>query len=74
MAGLFAAVFLVALTVVLSPSASVVTLAPPLGAVGIPLAGLAVPLEIDGIPDMCRSFVKITGHLVWAGGDELTRG
>lgn len=74
-AGLFVAVFLVALTVAPVPSASVVTLAPALEAVGVPLAGLAVLLGIDRIPDMCRSFVNITGHMVWAVVvEELTLG
>jgi len=63
---LFIAVFLVALTVAPVPSASVVTLAPALDAVGVPLAGLAILLGVDRIPDMCRSFVNITGHMVWA--------
>jgi Na+/H+-dicarboxylate symporter len=66
MGALFLAVFLVALTVAPVPSASVVTLAPALDAVGVPLAGLAILLGIDRIPDMCRSFVNITGHMVWA--------
>ena len=63
---LFVAVFLVALTVAPVPSASVVTLAPALEALGVPLAGMAVLLGIDRIPDMFRSFVNITGHMVWA--------
>lgn len=64
--GLFVAVFLVALTVAPVPSASVVTLAPALDAVGVPLGGLAILFGIDRIPDMARSFVNITGHMVWA--------
>jgi Na+/H+-dicarboxylate symporter len=64
--GLFLAVFLVALTVAPVPSASVVTLAPALETVGVPLAGLAILFGIDRIPDMARSFVNITGHMVWA--------
>lgn len=66
MGGLFVAVFLVALTVAPVPSASVVTLAPALDTVGVPLTGLAILFGIDRIPDMCRSAVNITGHMVWA--------
>lgn len=64
--GLFVAVFLAALTVAPVPSASVVTLAPALETVGVPMAGLAILLGVDRIPDMCRSYVNITGHMVWA--------
>jgi Na+/H+-dicarboxylate symporter len=63
---LFVAVFMVALTVAPVPSASVVTLAPALDAVGVPAAGLAILFGIDRIPDMFRSAVNITGHMVWA--------
>ncbi len=63
---LFIAVFLVALTVAPVPSASVVTLAPALDAMGVPAAGLAILFGIDRIPDMFRSTVNITGHMVWA--------
>ena len=63
---LFIAVFMVALTVAPVPSAAVVTLAPALEAVGVPAAGLAILFGIDRIPDMFRSAVNITGHMVWA--------
>jgi proton glutamate symport protein len=59
-------VFRVALTVAPVPSASVVTLAPALDAMGVPAAGLAILFGIDRIPDMFRSTVNITGHMVWA--------
>ena len=65
MGALFVAVFLVALTVAPVPSAGVVTLAPALETVGVPLAGMAILLGIDRIPDMCRSTLNITGHMVW---------
>ncbi len=72
---LFLAIFLVALTVAPVPSPGVVTLAPALDVVGVPLAGLAILLGIDRIPDMCRSFVNITGHRVWAVAvEELSLG
>lgn len=66
MGALFLAVFLVALTVAPVPSAGVVTLAPALDTLGVPLAGMAVLLGIDRIPDMFRSALNITGHMVWA--------
>ncbi|MBT8398374.1 MAG: dicarboxylate/amino acid:cation symporter [Gemmatimonadetes bacterium] len=66
MGALFIAVFLVALTVAPVPSAGVVTLAPALETVGVPLAGMGILLGIDRIPDMCRSCVNITGHMIWA--------
>jgi Na+/H+-dicarboxylate symporter len=73
--GLFLAVFLAALTVAPVPSASVVTLAPALDTVGVPMAGLALLFGVDRIPDMARSYVNITGHMVWAVVvEELTIG
>lgn len=66
MGGLFVAIFLVALTVAPVPSASVVTLAPALDTVGVPLSGLAILFGVDRIPDMFRSAVNITSHMVWA--------
>jgi Na+/H+-dicarboxylate symporter len=75
MGGVFMAIFLVALTVAPVPSASVVTLAPALDAVGIPLAGLGILFGIDRIPDMFRSGLNINGHMVWAVVvEELTLG
>ncbi|MGW8267389.1 MAG: dicarboxylate/amino acid:cation symporter, partial [Longimicrobiales bacterium] len=52
LAGLFVAIFLVALTVAPVPSASVVTLAPALDTVGVPVAALAILFGVDRIPDM----------------------
>lgn len=57
------ATFLVSLTVAPVPSASVVTMAPALDAVGIPVAGLAFMLGIDRIPDMMRSTVNLLGQI-----------
>jgi len=65
-AGAFMAVFFVAMSVPPVPSASVVTLAPALEAAGIPLAGMALILGIDRIPDMFRSATNITGHVAGA--------
>jgi Na+/H+-dicarboxylate symporter len=73
--GAVLATFLVSLTVAPVPSSSVVTLAPALDAVGIPLSGLAILLGVDRIPDMFRSTVNALGHLTtavlmerWIGG------
>jgi Na+/H+-dicarboxylate symporter len=57
------ATFLVSLTVAPVPSSSVVTLAPALDAVGIPVAGMALVLGIDRIPDMLRSAVNMLGQI-----------
>ncbi len=59
----FLATFLVSLTVAPVPSSGVVTMAPALDAVGIPLAGLALMLGIDRIPDMMRSAVNLLGQV-----------
>ncbi len=71
----FLATFLVSLTVAPVPSSSVVTLAPALDAVGIPIAGLAILLGIDRIPDMMRSAVNVLSQISvaalvdrWTGG------
>lgn len=60
--GIFAAVFLVSLTVAPVPSSGVVTMAPALEAVGVPVAGLALILGVDRIPDMFRSSVNVMGQ------------
>ena len=57
------ATFLVSLTVAPVPSSSVITMAPALDAVGVPVAGLAIILGIDRIPDMMRSAVNILGQV-----------
>ncbi len=57
------ATFLVSLTVAPVPSSSVVTMAPALDAVGVPISGLAIVLGIDRIPDMMRSAVNILGQV-----------
>lgn len=72
--GAVLATFLVSLTVAPVPSSSVVTLAPALDAVGIPLAGLSILLGIDRIPDMFRTATNLLGQVTtavvvdrWAG-------
>jgi Na+/H+-dicarboxylate symporter len=57
------ATFLVSLTVAPVPSSSVVTMAPALDAVGVPVAGLAIILGIDRIPDMMRSAVNVLAQM-----------
>lgn len=61
--GAVLATFLVALTVAPVPSSGVVTLAPALDAVGVPLAGLSILLGIDRIPDMFRTTVNLLGQI-----------
>ena len=61
--GAILATFLVSLTVAPVPSSGVITLAPALDAVGIPLSGLAILLGIDRIPDMFRSTTNLLGQI-----------
>ena len=61
--GALLATFLVSLTVAPVPSSGVMTLAPALDAVGIPLSGLAILLGIDRIPDMFRSATNNIGQM-----------
>ena len=57
------ATFLVSLTVAPVPSSGVMTMAPALDAVGVPVAGLAILLGIDRIPDMMRTAVNVLGQI-----------
>lgn len=57
------ATFLVSLSVAPVPSSGVVTMAPALDAVGVPVAGLALMLGIDRIPDMMRSAVNLLSQI-----------
>lgn len=73
--GAVLATFLVSLTVAPVPSSGVMTLAPALDALGIPLAGISILLGIDRIPDMFRSTVNLLGQITtavvvdqWVGG------
>lgn len=61
--GALLATFLVSLTVAPVPSSSIMTLAPALDTVGVPLSGLALLLGVDRIPDMFRSAVNAMGQL-----------
>ncbi len=57
------ATFLVSLTVAPVPSSSVVTMAPALDAIGVPVVGLAFMLGVDRIPDMMRTCVNVIGQI-----------
>ncbi len=57
------ATFLVSLTVAPVPSSGVMTMAPALDAIGVPVAGLAILLGIDRIPDMMRTAVNVLGQI-----------
>ncbi|MFQ6045185.1 MAG: dicarboxylate/amino acid:cation symporter [Gemmatimonadales bacterium] len=61
--GAVIATFVVSFTVPSIPGGSVLTLAPALGTIGIPLDGMAVLLGVDRIPDMARTAVNVTGTL-----------
>ena len=60
------ATFLVSLTVAPVPSSSVVTMAPALLSVGVPVSGLGLMLGIDRIPDMMRSAINVAGQIAAA--------
>ena len=71
------ATFLVSLTVAPVPSSGVVTMAPALDAIGVPVAGLAILLGIDRIPDMLRTGTNVLGQVSaavlvdkWSGGGD----
>lgn len=79
--GALLATFLVSLTVAPVPSSSIMTLAPALEAVGVPLSGLAILLGVDRIPDMFRTAVNALGQVTtavlvdrWAGGASAAPG
>ncbi len=57
------ATFLVSLTIAPVPSSGVITMAPALDTIGVPVAGLAILLGIDRIPDMMRSAVNVLGQI-----------
>ncbi|UCC71371.1 MAG: dicarboxylate/amino acid:cation symporter [Gemmatimonadota bacterium] len=61
--GAVVATVIVSFTVPSIPGGSVLSLAPALGTVGIPLDGLAVLLGVDRIPDMARTATNVTGTL-----------
>ncbi|MFV1986554.1 MAG: dicarboxylate/amino acid:cation symporter [Gemmatimonadota bacterium] len=65
-AGAVLATFLAAMTVAPVPSASIMTMAPALDTVGIPLGALGIMLGIDRVPDMFRSATNVVGHVAAA--------
>ncbi len=62
-AGAVLATVIVSFTVPSIPGGSVLSMAPALGTVGIPLDGLAVLLGVDRLPDMARTATNVTGTL-----------
>jgi Na+/H+-dicarboxylate symporter len=64
--GALLATFVVSFTVPSIPGGSVLSLAPALGTIGIPLDGMAVLLGVDRIPDMARTATNVTGTLTAA--------
>ncbi|MCP4897515.1 MAG: dicarboxylate/amino acid:cation symporter [bacterium] len=60
------ATMMVSFTVAGVPSASIMTMAPALGTVGVPLDGLGILLGIDRVPDMARTATNVTGHITTA--------
>jgi Na+/H+-dicarboxylate symporter len=61
--GALLATIIVSFTVPSIPGGSIVSLAPAMGTVGIPLDGMAVLLGVDRIPDMARTATNVTGTL-----------
>ena len=69
------AIFLASMTVAPVPSASIVSLAPALDVVGVPLAGLGILLGVDRIPDLFRTATNVVGHMAATTSVEgMTRG
>jgi DAACS family dicarboxylate/amino acid:cation (Na+ or H+) symporter len=64
--GAMLATFLVSLSVAGVPAASVMTLAPALNTLGIPLDGIGVLLGVDRLPDMARTATNVTGDIAAA--------
>ncbi len=64
--GAVLATFIVSFTVAGIPAGGVMSLAPALGTVGIPLDGLGVLLGVDRIPDMARTTANVAGILTAA--------
>jgi len=69
--GVVLAILLVSFTVAGIPAGGVMSLAPALAGVGIPLEGLAVLLGVDRIPDMARTATNVVGVL--AAGSVVDR-
>jgi Na+/H+-dicarboxylate symporter len=61
--GAVLATFIVSFAVASIPGGSVLSMAPAIDTVGIPLDGLAVLLSVDRIPDMARTATNVTGTM-----------
>jgi len=61
--GAVLATFIVSFAVASVPGGSVLSMAPAIDTVGIPLDGLAVLLSVDRIPDMARTATNVTGTM-----------
>jgi Na+/H+-dicarboxylate symporter len=61
--GAVLAIFIVSFAVASIPGGSVLSMAPAISTVGIPLDGLAVLLSVDRIPDMARTATNVTGTM-----------
>jgi Na+/H+-dicarboxylate symporter len=57
------ATFIVSFAVASIPGGSVLSMAPAINTVGIPLDGLAILLSVDRIPDMARTATNVTGTM-----------
>ena len=64
--GAVMATFMVSFTVAGIPAGGVVSLAPALDTVGVPLDGLGIILGVDRIPDMARTTTNVAGILAAA--------
>lgn len=65
-AAILATVFLMTFSVVAVPASTVFTTAPVLLAAGLPVDGIALLLGVDRIPDMFRTGLNATGHVITA--------
>lgn len=61
--GAILATFIVSFAVASIPGGSVLSMAPAMSTVGIPIDGLAVLLSVDRIPDMARTATNVTGTM-----------
>jgi Na+/H+-dicarboxylate symporter len=61
--GVAVSAVLVSLTVPGIPGGAIIVMTPILASVGIPLAGMAMLLAVDTIPDMFRTMANVTGWL-----------
>jgi len=61
--GAVLATFIVSFAVASIPGGSVLSMAPAIDSVGIPLDGLAILLSVDRLPDMARTATNVTGTM-----------